>query len=99
MYYLRYKIDNLSKKLDYMIMKYFEGISFIGCGEDTQHGSVQKDLWGFNIYFRASLEESLEFTSLINVRPADGNASLLIKDPALKKKISDILQARVDWSR
>ena len=36
-------IDLLSKKLDFLIMKYFDGINFIGCGEDTNHLTVQKD--------------------------------------------------------
>ena len=33
----------MSKKLDFLIMKYFDGINFIGCGEDTNHLTVQKD--------------------------------------------------------
>ena len=37
-----YKIDILSKILDYLIMKYFKGISFIGCGDCPQHASIQK---------------------------------------------------------
>lgn len=64
-----------------------------------EQGSCLEDLWGFNIYFRETLEGSLEYTSLINVRPREGNASLLVKDPALRKKIFDIVQQHIDWSR
>ena len=33
----------MSKILDYLIMDYFEGISFIGCGDHPRYGAVQKD--------------------------------------------------------
>lgn len=38
-------------------------------------GSVQADLWGVNLYPTDSSEDWIEFDSMINVRPAQGNRS------------------------
>ena len=35
-------------------------------------GSAQANLWGFNIYPDKSIEERLEYSSFINIRPWDG---------------------------
>ena len=85
MYYLRYKIDNLCKKLDYMIMKYFEGISFIGCGEDTQHGSVQKDRF-FDGYYGIQYNHSgsMDFSLEDNSRHQIEGSYAFISQPGLK---------------
>lgn len=62
-----------------------------------ENGSAKKDLWGINIYFRDSLAESLEYSSLINVRPQDNNRSLLVKDEAVRQKILSLVEKFVDW--
>src|SRR5437667_8993599 len=38
-------------------------------------GSRQVDLWGINLYPAESTEDWIEFDSMINVRPAQGNRS------------------------
>lgn len=59
-------------------------------------GSAQVDLWGFNIYPDKPREERLEFTSLINIRPSQGNRSIEIKDEKLREKIRSIVDTLVE---
>ncbi len=54
-------------------------------------GSKQENLWGINIYLDAEDEDFIEFDSLINLRPAQGNKSRGIDDPGLRKRIIDIV--------
>jgi len=54
-----------------------------------ENGSSQRDLWGANIYFEHLYE--LEFTSLINIRPAQDNKSMEVKSPAIRQKMTDIV--------
>lgn len=61
-----------------------------------KQGSRQEDLWGFNIYPEKSFEERIEYSSLINIRPAQGYRSMEIKDEALKGKIKNIINALVE---
>lgn len=50
-------------------------------------GSRQVDLWGANYYPGRGPEGCIEFTSLINIRPASGNRGMEIQDPALRDKV------------
>lgn len=55
-------------------------------------GSRQENLWGVNLYPESWGEEGfVEFDSMINVRPAQGNLGRGLKDPELKKKIRVIV--------
>ena len=40
-----------------------------------EDGSQQSDLWGINLYPGDTSEDWIEFDSMINVRPAQGNPS------------------------
>jgi len=53
-------------------------------------GSRQADLWGANYYPGRGEEKCLEYTALINIRPAEGNRSMEIVDEALRRKIREI---------
>ena len=55
-------------------------------------GSRQRDLWGLNLYPEKSGSEFVEFTSLINIRPAQGNTSIDIRDPALREQILRVVR-------
>ena len=46
-----------------------------------EHGSRQDDLWGANYYPGRGREECIEYTSLINIRPARDNRGMEIEDP------------------
>ena len=50
-------------------------------------GSNQKDIWGANLYPYKSADERLEYTSLINIRPGQGNLSMEIENESFRKKI------------
>ena len=50
-------------------------------------GSNQKDIWGANLYPYKSEDERLEYTSLINIRPGQGNLSMEIENESLREKI------------
>ena len=58
-------------------------------------GSKQKDLWGINLYPDLQGEEFVEFDSMINVRPSQGNHSRGVEDAATRKRISDVVAKRI----
>ena len=53
-------------------------------------GSRQSDLWGANYYPGSGRETCLEFTALINIRPAQGNRTMEIDDPELRRTIREL---------
>lgn len=50
-------------------------------------GSQQKNLWGINIYVDQPCESWIEFDSMINIRPSQGNRSRSVEDEAIRKQI------------
>ncbi len=56
-----------------------------------QDGSQLQNLWGANIYPLRDKEMQLEYTSLINIRPAMGNRSMEVLDFKIREKISSIV--------
>jgi hypothetical protein len=61
-----------------------------------QDGSAQEDLWGFNLSIGKDRSDRLEYTSLINIRPRQGNRSLEVADPVLRDRIREIIDALVE---
>ncbi len=51
------------------------------------NGSEQDDLWGANWY---PDEQHIEFESLINIRPRQGNRSLIIQSDDIRGKVAAI---------
>jgi hypothetical protein len=60
-----------------------------------EQGSKQTDLWGINIYPELKGNERIEFDSIINIRPSQGNRSRGVDDPVIKKKIRQIVQGLI----
>jgi len=60
-----------------------------------EEGSRQPDLWGANYYPGRGREECIEYTSLINIRPAQGNRSMEIQDPAVRERVRELTFARI----
>jgi hypothetical protein len=60
-----------------------------------QSGSRQADLWGANYYPGRGPEECIEYTSLINIRPTQGNRGMLIADSDLRAKVQEITFALI----
>ena len=52
-------------------------------------GSRQEDLWGAN-YYPGMGAESVEYTSLINIRPRQGNLGMEIADPEIRRQVLEL---------
>lgn len=50
-------------------------------------GSSQYDLWGINLYPEMDGEDFIEFDSMINIRPGQGNRSRDVQDADTRQKI------------
>lgn len=55
-----------------------------------EDGSRQQDLWGANYYPGRAPEDCIEYTSLINIRPAQGNRSMELEDPGMRDMLRDL---------
>ena len=60
-----------------------------------QDGSKQKDLWGINLYPDLEGAEFVEFDSMINMRPSQGNRSRGVESIELRNKIISIVQKKI----
>ncbi len=60
-----------------------------------EHGSTQASLWGINIYPDADIGDWIEFDSMINLRPSQGNRSRGVEDPPLRQRIVEIVSRLV----
>lgn len=60
-----------------------------------QNGSKQKNLWGINLYPEMQGDDFIEFDSMINMRPSQGNRSRGVDDEGLRNKISEIVTKRI----
>lgn len=58
-----------------------------------QNGSEQYSLWGINLYPELSDDDFLEFDSLINIRPHQGNVSRDVEDDSVKNRIRKIVNS------
>ena len=58
-------------------------------------GSRRGDLWGANYYPGRGRDGCIEFTSLINIRPSQGNLGMEVQDPALRERIRALTGALV----
>ena len=57
-----------------------------------ENGSAQADLWGINLYPDSFGEDDfVEFDSMINIRPAQGNRSRSVDDAAIRSLILEIV--------
>ena len=54
-------------------------------------GSEQQTVWGFNIYPDERGDAAIEYISLINIRPAQGNRSMELEDEVLRKRLRNIV--------
>lgn len=55
------------------------------------NGSQQGHLWGVNIYHGLPRDEWIEFDSMINIRPGQGNRSRSVEDDQTRRKIIEII--------
>jgi len=56
-----------------------------------ENGSAQNSLWGINLYPDVSGDDFLEFDSMINLRPSQGNMSRGVDSDEIRKKIQMVV--------
>ena len=55
-----------------------------------EEGSQQKNLWGFNIYPKEKGNAAIEYNSLINIRPMQGNRSMEITSEETRNAVRKV---------
>ena len=56
-----------------------------------ENGSRQNSLWGVNFYPDIDGEDFVEFDSMINMRPSQGNMSRSVDSPEIRGKIMSVI--------
>lgn len=57
--------------------------------------SRQASLWGGNYYPGRGEGKCIEYSSMINLRPSEGNTSLEVQSPELRSKIRELVFALI----
>jgi hypothetical protein len=60
-----------------------------------ENGSSQKDLWGINLYPEIYGDDFIEFDSMTNLRPSQGNRSRGVEDVKIQREIKDVVSRLV----
>ena len=60
-----------------------------------EDGAKQQSLWGINLYPEMQGQDFIEFDSMINMRPSQGNRSRGVDDERTRHKIVEIVAQRV----
>jgi hypothetical protein len=60
-----------------------------------EDGSKQKNIWGINLYPEIQSDDFVEFDSMINMRPSQGNRSRGVENEEIRKKIIKIVAKRI----
>ena len=99
---LRRLVDEFFEDMVKYVVDVERGIAAVGGemqadGEEAllEDGSQQANLWGANYYPGRGPEACIEYTSLINIRPAAGNRSMEIQDPAIRERVRELTVALV----
>ena len=58
-----------------------------------ENGSKQHDLWGINLYLdEDNVDDLVEFDSMINIRPAQGNRTRFVEDAETQARIKAVVK-------
>ena len=60
-----------------------------------EDNSKQNSLWGINLYPQIQGDGFIEFDSMINIRPSQGNRSRGVESEQVRKKIIEIVAKRI----
>jgi len=60
-----------------------------------ENGSEQEKLWGINLYPDLEGDDFIEFDSMINIRPRQGNRSRGVEDINIQNKIINIVTTKI----
>lgn len=76
------------------------GMTMHADGEEIllESGSRQDNLWGINLYLHQTDDDWIEYDSVINLRPSQGNDSRGVDDPAIRQKIREIVDQLVKFT-
>lgn len=91
-------IDALAKEWHHSLVKGVADISLgtVALGGEwhmdannrlIEEGSEQKNIWGFNIYPKERGSAAIEYISLINIRPMQGNRSMEIESEEVRRAV------------
>jgi hypothetical protein len=61
-----------------------------------QSGSSQPDLWGINLYPEMPSSDWIEFDSMINIRPSQGNRSRGVDDSGTRARVVEVVTSLVE---
>lgn len=64
--------------------------------ELLKDGSRQENLWGINLYPDEPEGQWIEFDSVVNIRPSQGNRSRNVENSEIKEKIENIVNNLVN---
>jgi len=56
-----------------------------------EDGSRQTDLWGANYYPGLGADDCIQYTALINIRPAQGNRAMEVQNPDIRRAMRGIV--------
>ncbi|MFA4975765.1 MAG: DUF5674 family protein [Candidatus Paceibacterota bacterium] len=56
-----------------------------------ENGSKQQNVWGFNWYFDKKGNKKIEYVSLINIRPKQGNRTMEVQNVSLRDRMKTII--------
>ena len=59
------------------------------------HNSRLQDLWGINLYPGDESPDWIEFDSMINIRPRDGNRSRGVDDEGIRTRIRAVVESLI----
>ena len=60
-------------------------------------GSFQENLWGGNLYPDGkSLDEQIEYSALINIRPSQENRSMLVQSAVIRTQMQQVVQMLIE---
>ncbi len=101
-------LDALAKSWHYSLVKGVADISrgVVALGGEwhidannrlLEDGSEQKNLWGFNVYPKEYGDSAIEYNSLINIRPMQGNRSMEIMDEETRKAVRKVTALAVPF--
>ena len=57
-----------------------------------EQGSKQQDLWGINLYPDKGYPDFIEFDSMVNIRPGQGNRSRGVESIEVRDKIAAVVK-------
>ncbi|MCL1851238.1 MAG: DUF5674 family protein [Bacteroidetes bacterium] len=61
-----------------------------------ENGSEQENLWGINLYPDMDGEDFIEFDSMINIKPRQGNRSRGVEDVNVRNRIIEIINNKTE---